>query len=238
MVFWVNKKSFVSGIVDSSCEINVLSGGQNTKMTRWRVKIISLCLLCLISLMGCSFSEDKGDYMPYLKLKRGKTVNIEFSLGAHAGQTAEEAGQMMKDQKRCEDAWVNEEGRCVLKFNRDQLKAEYDKTVGDIKTAIKYAGKPVEVNYDCNEITYYVDDSTELMDFSYTHVVLVGECKLIQAYAGIPYDERELTIKFIYQPTGEVMFDLHISKDNPKASVEEEEFKEKLKEMQEKNERK
>ena len=200
-------------------------------MTRFRIKVVFLCLLCLVSLAGCSFVEDKGDYMPYLKLKRGKTVNIEFSLGWHAGQTAEEAGQMMKDQKRCVDAWVNEEGRCVLKFNREQLKAEYDKTVGDIKTAIKQADKPVEVNYDCNEITYYADDSTELMDFAYTHVVLVGACKAIQAYAGIPYDERELTIKFIYQPTGEVMFDLHISKDNPKASVEEEEFEEKLKEM-------
>lgn len=237
MVFWGNKKSFVSGIVDSSCEINVLSGGQK-KMTRWRVKIISLCLVCLISLVGCSFVEDKGDYMPCLKLKRGKTVNIEFPLGWHAGQTAEEAGQMMKDQKRCVDAWVNEEGRCVLKFNRDQLKAEYDSTVDLIKTTIKYAGKPVEVNYDCNEIIYYADDSTELMDFAYTHVVLVGACMTIQAYAGIPNDERELTIKFIYQPTGEVIFDKHISKDNPKASVEEEEFEEKLKEMQEKNERK
>ena len=81
------------------------------------------------------------------------------------------------------------------------------------------------------EITYYVDDSTELMDFAYTHVALAGACLTIQAYAGIPYDGRELTIKFIYQPTGEVMFDQHISKDNPKASVEEEEFKERLEEM-------
>ena len=111
-----------------------------------------LCLLCIMSLAGCSFVEDKGDYMPCLKLKRGKTVNIEFAPGTYAKQTAEEAGQMMKDQKRCEDAWVNEEGRCVLKFNRDQLKAEYDKTVGDIKTAIKYAGKPVEVScHFCEE---------------------------------------------------------------------------------------
>ena len=138
---------------------------------------------------------------------------------------------MIEDQKRCVDAWVNEEGRCVLKFNRDQLKAEYDSTVDLIKTTIKYAGKPVEVNYDCNEITYYADDSTELMDLAYTHVVLVGACMTIQAYAGIPNDEREITIKFIYQPTGEVMFDQHISKDNPKASVEEEEFKERLEEM-------
>ena len=184
-----------------------------------------------MSLAGCSFVEDKGDYMPCLKLKRGKTVNIEFPLGWHAGQTAEEVGQMMKDQKRCVDAWVNEEGRCVLKFNRDQLKAEYDSTVDLIKTTIKYAGKPVEVNYDCNEISYYADDSTELMDLAYTHVVLVGACMTIQAYAGIPNDEREITIKFIYQPTGEVMFDQHISKDNPKASVEEEEFKERLEEM-------
>lgn len=188
-------------------------------------------ILCIMSLAGCSFVEDKGDYMPCLKLKRGKTVNIEFPLGWHAGQTAEEVGQMMKNQKRCVDAWVNEEGRCVLKFNRDQLKAEYDSTVDLIKTTIKYAGKPVEVNYDCNEITYYADDSTELMDLAYTHVVLVGACMTIQAYAGIPNDEREITIKFIYQPTGEVMFDQHISKDNPKASVEEEEFKERLEEM-------
>ncbi len=33
MVFWGNKKSFVSGIVDSSCEINVLSGGQKKNDT-------------------------------------------------------------------------------------------------------------------------------------------------------------------------------------------------------------
>ena len=230
-MFWVNKKSFVSGIVDSSCEINVLRGGQNTKMKRWRVKIISLCLLCLISLVGCSFVDDKGDYMSCLKLKRGKTVNIEFAPGTYAKQTAEEAGQMMKDQKRCVDAWVNEEGRCVLKFNRDQLKAEYDSTVDLIKTTIKYAGKPVEVNYDCNEITYYVDDSTEFMDFAYAHVTLTGGCMLIQAYAGIPHDERKLTLKFIYQSTGEVMFELHITNDNSDASLTKEEFEEKLEEM-------
>ena len=207
-------------------------------MTRFRIKVVFLCLLCLVSLVGCSFAKDEGDYIPCLKIKRGKTANIELSLETHAGSGAAETAQAMKDEKRCVDAWVNEEGRCVVKFNRDQLKEEYDKVVNDIKTTIKYAGKPVEVNYDCNEITYYVDDSTELMDFAYTHVALAGACLTIQAYAGIPYDGRELTIKFIYQPTGEVMFDQHISKDNPKASVEEEEFEEKLKEMQEKNERK
>ena len=197
----------------------------------WRVKIISLCLVCLISLVGCSFVEDKGDYMPCLKLKRGKTVNIEFAPGTYAKQTAEEAGQMMKDQKRCVDAWVNEEGRCVLKFNRDQLKAEYDSTVDLIKTTIKYASKPVDVNYDCNEIIYYVDDSTEFMDFAYAHVTLTGGCMLIQAYAGIPHDERKLTLKFIYQSTGEVMFELHITNDNSDASLTKEEFEEKLEEM-------
>lgn len=28
-----------------------------------------LCILCIMSLAGCSFVEDKGDYMPCLKLK-------------------------------------------------------------------------------------------------------------------------------------------------------------------------
>lgn len=71
-MFWGNKKLFVSGIVDSSCEIDVLSGGQNTKMTRWRVKIISLCLVCLISLVGCSFVEDKGGLYAMFKVKKRK----------------------------------------------------------------------------------------------------------------------------------------------------------------------
>ena len=100
MVFWGNKKLFVSGIVDSSCEIDVLSGGQNTKMTRWRVKIISLCLVCLISLVGCSFVEDKGDYMPCLKLKRGKTVNIEMAPGWHVSCSADEQAVQRKQPKQ------------------------------------------------------------------------------------------------------------------------------------------
>lgn len=181
--------------------------------------------------MGCSFAKDEGDYIPCLKIKRGKTANIELSLETHAGSGAAETAQAMKDEKRCVDAWVNEEGRCVVKFNRDQLKEEYDKVVNDIKTTIKYASKPVDVNYDCNEIIYYVDDSTEFMDFAYAHVTLTGGCMLIQAYAGIPHDERKLTLKFIYQSTGEVMFELHITNDNSDASLTKEEFEEKLEEM-------
>lgn len=42
-------------------------------------------ILCIMSLAGCSFTEEKGDYKPCLKLKRGKTTNIELSLGTHAG---------------------------------------------------------------------------------------------------------------------------------------------------------
>ena len=76
-----------------------------------------------------------------------------------------------------------------------------------------------------------VDDSTEFMDFAYAHVTLTGGCMLIQAYAGIPHDERKLTLKFIYQSTGEVMFELHITNDNSDASLTKEEFEEKLEEM-------
>lgn len=47
----------------------------------------------------------------------------------------------------------------------------------------------------------------------------------------IPHDERKLTLKFIYQSTGEVMFELHITNDNSDASLTKEEFEEKLEEM-------
>ena len=110
-------------------------------MTRFRIKVVFLCLLCLVSLVGCSFAKDEGDYIPCLKIKRGKTANIELSLETHAGSGAAETAQAMKDEKRCVDAWVNEEGRCVVKFNRDQLKEEYDKVGEDVwihKTAKVY----------------------------------------------------------------------------------------------------
>lgn len=100
-----------------------------------------------------------------------------------------------------------------------------------MQETIKSSNEPVEVNYACNEIIYYANDTSRFSDFTYTFIVLPECCTAVHAYAGIPYDGRELTIKFIYQPTGEVMFDQHISKDNPKASVEEEEFKERLEEM-------
>ena len=113
------------------------------KVTRFRIKVVFLCLLCLVSLVGCSFAKDEGDYIPCLKIKRGKTANIELSLETHAGSGAAEKAQAMKDEKRCVDAWVNEEGRCVVKFNRDQLKEEYDKVVNDIKTCLLYTSRCV-----------------------------------------------------------------------------------------------
>ena len=77
-----------------------------------------------------------------------------------------------------------------------------------------------------------------LSDFTYTFIVLPESCTAVQAYSGIPFDELWVTIKFIYQPTGEVMFNLQVSADNPTALITAKEFEEKLKEMQEKNERK
>ena len=180
-----------------------------------------LCILCIMSLAGCSFVEDKGDYMPCLKLKRGKTVNIEMAPGWHVSCSADEQAQKMKDEKRCVDAWVNEDGHCVVKLNRKQLKAEYDNVVDIMQETIKSSNEPVEVNYACNEIIYYANDTSGLSDFTYT----------FQAYSGIPFDELWVTIKFIYQPTGEVMFSLQVSADNPTALITAKEFEEKLKEM-------
>lgn len=37
-----------------------------------------LCILCIMSLAGCSFVEDKGDYMPY-------TCGIGWSMYDNSG---------------------------------------------------------------------------------------------------------------------------------------------------------
>ena len=130
--------------------------------------------------------------------------------GWHVSCSADEQAQKMKDEKRCVDAWVNEDGHCVVKLNRKQLKAEYDNVVNIMRETIKSSNEPVEVNYACNEIICYANDTSRLSDFTYTFIVLPECCTAVQAYSGIPFDELRVTIKFIYQPTGEVMFNLQV----------------------------
>ena len=155
---------------------------------------------------GETNGELKGDYIPCVSLKENETVDIELPQIVHAGDTAEECARSAKVQERCEDAWVNGKGNCVTRLNQAQVKYEYNRVVKEInsqKQAYDERGTiAFDISYDCRNITYYINDKTEYINFWGATLTLPVECMEMQLYAGIPLDDVEVNIKIIYPPTG------------------------------------
>ena len=159
--------------------------------------------------MGKAAGEDNGDYIPCVSLKENETVDIELPQIVHAGDTAEECARSAKVQERCEDAWVNGKGNCVTRLNQAQVKYEYNRVVKEInsqKQAYDERGTiAFDISYDCRNITYYINDKTEYINFWGATLTLPVECMEMQLYAGIPLDDVEVNIKIIYPPTGKTV---------------------------------
>ncbi len=158
---------------------------------------------------GETNGELKGDYIPCVSLKGNETVDIELPQIVHAGETAEECARRNKVQERCEDAWVNGKGNCVTRLNQAQAKYEYNRTLKEINLKQQAYDEEglitFDISYDCRNITYYINDKTEYMDFWGATWSLPVYCMSLQLYAGIPLDDVEVNIKIIYPPTGKTV---------------------------------
>ena len=110
---------------------------------------------------------------------------------------------------RCEEAWVNDKGNCVARMNQTQVQNEYNRVVKEInseKQAYDEEGLiTFDIYHDCRNITYYINDKTEYMDFWGATWILPLSCIEVQLYAGIPLDDVEVNIKIIYPPTGKTV---------------------------------
>ena len=159
--------------------------------------------------MGKAAGEDNGDYIPCVSLKENETVDIELPQIVHAGETAEECARRNKVQERCEDAWVNGNGNCVTRLNQTQAKYEYNRTLKEINLQQRVYDEDglitFDISYDCRNITYYINDKTEYINFWGATWSLPVYCISLQLYAGIPLDDVEVNIKIIYPPTGKTV---------------------------------
>ena len=159
--------------------------------------------------MGKAAGEDNGDYILCVSLKENETVDIELPQIVHAGETAEECARRNKVQERCEDAWVNGNGNCVTRLNQTQAKYEYNRTLKEINLQQRVYDEDglitFDISYDCRNITYYINDKTEYINFWGATWSLPVYCISLQLYAGIPLDDVEVNIKIIYPPTGKTV---------------------------------
>ena len=158
---------------------------------------------------GETNGELKGDYISCVSLKENETVDVELPQVVHASMSATKCAHYLMVEGRCEEAWVNGKGNCVTRLNQAQVKYEYNRVVKAInskKLAHDEEGLiTFDISYDCRNITYYINDNTEYIDFWGATLTLPVECMEMQLYAGIPLDDVEVNIKIIYPPTGKTV---------------------------------
>ena len=158
---------------------------------------------------GETNGELKGDYISCVSLKENETVDVELPQVVHASMSATKCAHYLMVEGRCEEAWVNGKGNCVTRLNQAQVKYEYNRVVKAInskKLAHDEEGLiTFDISYDCRNITYYINDNTEYIDFWGATWSLPVYCMSLQLYAGIPLDDVEVNIKIIYPPTGKTV---------------------------------
>ena len=158
---------------------------------------------------GETNGELKGDYISCVSLKENETVDVELPQVVHASMSATKCAHYLMVEGRCEEAWVNGRGNCVTRLNQSQVQNEYNRVVKAInskKLAHDEEGLiTFDISYDCRNITYYINDNTEYIDFWGATWSLPVYCMSLQLYAGIPLDDVEVNIKIIYPPTGKTV---------------------------------
>ncbi|MCM1082604.1 MAG: hypothetical protein NC428_03920, partial [Clostridium sp.] len=65
--------------------------------------------------------EEEPEYLPCPVLEDGETVDILFPASTHAGWSASYAARYAKREGRCVDAWINEDGMLVERYDRETL---------------------------------------------------------------------------------------------------------------------
>lgn len=173
------------------------------------VLIVAFAFYSYREKMGEAAGEDKGDYIPCVSLNGNETVDIELPKYVYATRSAEKCARDLMNEGRCQEAWVNGRGNCVTRLNQSQVKYEYNRVLREIKLKKQAYDEEglitFDISYDCSNITYYINDNTEYINFWGATWSLPTYCKTLQLYAGIPLEDVEVNIKIIYLPTGKTV---------------------------------
>ena len=187
-----------------------------------------LIISCILLFAGCK-KKNNEDFLPCLSLKENETVNIVQFMSFYGNWTPVEAAQNLKELGQCVNARPGDDGLLIVTHNKQTLEQEHERIVGLLKDTITRAGN-VTVSSDCNKVTYSIDETITTPTFMNSFMAILPSCLLLQLYSGIPYEEVNVQLKIIYNPTGKTMYDVNVSYDNS-LYITDEEWTEKLEEV-------
>lgn len=169
-----------------------------------RKMLVCMLLAGVFILVACAKKGDTGFVEP-VKLGTGEYLDVELHQEMHGNATPEETASNAKEKRTCIDAWVNEKGRCVIRYDQELLKAKYDKVVSTLTDAIKTSKARVDVNYECTEVVYHIEKDTTMMDWMWSFIKIGPGCMYIQLLAGVKSEDIKITVRYIYEPTNTEM---------------------------------
>ncbi len=189
--------------------------------------VIFVLFLMVISVFFAGFfllhkKSTEPEYMPCPVLANGETRDVMIPKFMHYGNTAIGTANYMIKEKRCIDAWVNEDGLLVIRLDQDTLEKNYKIYYDALMKEVNYEGSntKVEVSYDYSVLTIYVNDNTTLEDFGVVMMVTPGNCYILKLMHGIPLEEVNVDVVVIYEPTGKEILrldgntEMHLEEDD------------------------
>ena len=152
--------------------------------------------------------EKKPQYLPCPVLEEGETIDVIQPSSLYDGWSAYYAARYLKREGQCVDAWVNEDGELVVRYDRETLEKEYKRSYDILMTEVNgsytYENSKIKmkVSYDYSELYMYVSDDADIEDFAITGMAAPRACLNLRLLQGLSIEEATVTVIYIYEPNG------------------------------------
>ena len=173
--------------------------------------------LIIVSLPKKNSKEKEAEYLPCPVLKDGETMDVIVPPSMHPRWSASYTAMREKWDGRCVDAWVNEDGLLVVKYDRETLEKEYMRSYDILMREINGSENDkikLKVSYDYSELYMYVKDDADIEDFGSSVMVAPITCLNLRLLQGLSPEEATIDVIYIYEPTGKKLLRIDEKTDN------------------------
>lgn len=152
-----------------------------------------------------------------IKIPEGETCDIVIVEPLYGGKTASHQANYMEHSEHYSGGYVDDKGRLVAVVNQEQARYWFDYYFNELIKNIEYSKETkvkMDVSSRCDILMYYVNSDVTLEDLYFAAPFLViPDCLMVQEYAGVPYEEIDTKLQIIYEPKGEIMYELKLGED-------------------------
>ena len=175
--------------------------------------------------------EKKPKYLPCPVLKDGETMDVILLPSLYASNSASYTVMYVKWHEQCVDAWLNEDGMPVVRYDRETLKQEYERVYDILMREVNNSENDkikMKVSYDYSELYMYISDGADIENFAWSGMVAPRACLNLRLLQGLSPEEATVEVIYIYEPNGKELLridekthDFHMNQEQWEKLLEE-----------------